>query len=411
MGDNVRQLICYILMGLLFCACGGPLQKRSISSTLDSDESSIEISPDPDQFIPKGYVQIGDMIIHRSRVQESTLRRWFPEEIFAGGNSFDASSALRDESYGDIEEIVWPDGILPIAFVFDVSTEKRQLFLSHCADLTAFARIKCVPAADILDIYDISSYLGDPKIIVKDTSGAKHLSCGSSQVGYSGGTHRMHIGCWDERTIKHELLHSLGFEHEHTRSDRDEFLLVEYRNIPNYLWPQYAKLNKSAFESDVYDFDSIMHYQSSRAGQYGYNLVRRDEVYVPPESCGVDGKLYPGYLCRLGGFTQLIPLNTQLSEIDKQTLQRLYGINPQHFFEVAAFSDLLDLSKVETLFDQSIDLNEVYDRRQNFGVRLNHTQETIIELSLNQNRKTAIGKLVGHTRSQVVNHIDSIVLF
>ena len=34
-------------------------------------------------------------------------------------------------------------------------------------------------------------------------------------------------------TVAHELLHSLGFMHEHQRPDRDQYVTINYTNI----WP------------------------------------------------------------------------------------------------------------------------------------------------------------------------------
>ena len=41
------------------------------------------------------------------------------------------------------------------------------------------------------------------------------------------------IGCVNKETVTHQLLHSLGFIHEHQRPDRDDWIEVRYDNIKN----------------------------------------------------------------------------------------------------------------------------------------------------------------------------------
>lgn len=59
-------------------------------------------------------------------------------------------------------------------------------------------------------------------------------SC-SSTVGRSGGKQQLSLsvdGCVSHGIIEHELIHSLGFHHEHTRSDRDQYTQINWQNIP-----------------------------------------------------------------------------------------------------------------------------------------------------------------------------------
>lgn len=35
----------------------------------------------------------------------------------------------------------------------------------------------------------------------------------------------------------HELMHTLGLEHEHTRSDRDNFIKINYSNLKRHYAP------------------------------------------------------------------------------------------------------------------------------------------------------------------------------
>jgi len=59
------------------------------------------------------------------------------------------------------------------------------------------------------------------------------FSC-SSPVGYLHNTYStVSIGprCVQKGAVMHELLHSLGFFHEQTRPDRDNFVTIHFDNI------------------------------------------------------------------------------------------------------------------------------------------------------------------------------------
>jgi len=70
-------------------------------------------------------------------------------------------------------------------------------------------------------------------------------------------------GCDRFGTVVHELTHSLGFFHEHTRSDRDRFIKIFYDNIGDQFHSEFKP--KSAADNRLYtnfDYDSIMLYGS-----------------------------------------------------------------------------------------------------------------------------------------------------
>lgn len=57
-----------------------------------------------------------------------------------------------------------------------------------------------------------------------------------SYVGRRGGKQVLSLqrqGCVYHSTVQHELLHALGFNHEQTRSDRDNHIRVQWENISN----------------------------------------------------------------------------------------------------------------------------------------------------------------------------------
>ncbi|XP_069830370.1 hatching enzyme 1.2-like [Dendropsophus ebraccatus] len=68
-------------------------------------------------------------------------------------------------------------------------------------------------------------------------------------------------GCIKYPLIQHELIHVLGFFHEHTRNDRDQYIKV--------LWDNISPDDRSNFEIDAgntlklpYGYNSIMHFDS-----------------------------------------------------------------------------------------------------------------------------------------------------
>ncbi|XP_065203960.1 zinc metalloproteinase nas-13-like [Planococcus citri] len=99
-----------------------------------------------------------------------------------------------------------------------------------------------------------------------------------SKLGRQGSKQIVNLkipGCDDESTIQHEIMHALGFDHEHQRIDRDEYIRVRFNNIEEEAEDQFEKE-----ESDTmglpYDFYSVMHY-SSDLGSKNHN----EPVLVP----------------------------------------------------------------------------------------------------------------------------------
>ncbi|XP_010770848.1 low choriolytic enzyme-like [Notothenia coriiceps] len=62
--------------------------------------------------------------------------------------------------------------------------------------------------------------------------------------------------------IVHEILHALGFHHEHTRSDRDQYITVLNQNIMEGKERNFNKQSGETFGLE-YNAESIMHYGGS----------------------------------------------------------------------------------------------------------------------------------------------------
>lgn len=82
-----------------------------------------------------------------------------------------------------------------------------------------------------------------------------------SQVGLSGGYQEVSLGdgCLQNGIIQHELIHTLGFWHEQSRSDRNIYVTINYQNIQAGLEGNFQQLETNNLNVP-YDYSSVMHY-------------------------------------------------------------------------------------------------------------------------------------------------------
>lgn len=85
----------------------------------------------------------------------------------------------------------------------------------------------------------------------------------SSHVGHNGGKHPVNLkpNC-DVPGIVHEIGHAAGLIHEHQRSDRNSFVMVQTANIEAGKEDNFNRVTNSVNLTD-YDLRSIMHYRSN----------------------------------------------------------------------------------------------------------------------------------------------------
>uniref|UniRef100_A0A4W3HYE2 Metalloendopeptidase n=1 Tax=Callorhinchus milii TaxID=7868 RepID=A0A4W3HYE2_CALMI len=140
--------------------------------------------------------------------------------------------------------------------------ETRSSISQGFGDFEKFTCVRFVPRSDEEDFISIQPLQG----------------CYSS-VGRVGGMQLLSLKrqCLKKGkgVVEHELMHSLGFWHEHTRSDRDKFIKIEWKNV----WPgksyehNFLKKPTNNLKSK-YDYGSILHYSRSAFSKNGHPTLK-----------------------------------------------------------------------------------------------------------------------------------------
>ncbi|XP_031560437.1 zinc metalloproteinase nas-15-like [Actinia tenebrosa] len=172
----------------------------------------------------------------------------FEEDIFLDGSTSDIFNQLLSPSREALVNPVsrWPNGRIPYVFG-PVTTLVKNTFHAAVKEYEKHTCIKIVPRTSERDYLYIVSEGG----------------CWSS-IGRSGYRQKLSIGrnCERKGIVMHELMHTLGFFHEQSRLDRDDFVTIHWENIDpkrryNFQKYEHGKADSLGFD---YDYESIMHY-------------------------------------------------------------------------------------------------------------------------------------------------------
>ncbi|XP_019631582.1 PREDICTED: zinc metalloproteinase nas-14-like [Branchiostoma belcheri] len=111
----------------------------------------------------------------------------------------------------------------------------------------------------------------DPKAIVTAPAGSELQLASGSGWRDAGAVSRYQLS-W-KGTILHELMHVVGFWHEHQRPDRDDYVTIRLQNAEERYHHAFDKLPNSRKLGLSYDYGSIMHYES-----YAFSINGRQTI-------------------------------------------------------------------------------------------------------------------------------------
>lgn len=199
--------------------------------------------------------------------------------------------------------IPWHKCVVPYVFNSGFTDAEKNMIRSYMNIITEASK---TDATD-LGIRFVEKTIEIEFLRFNKTMNSEDGTCGNSKVAKQLGGQDINLSskCINESTVLHELLHSLGFIHEHTRSDRDSYINIIYDNVTAGNAAEFDIKNNVVSDNIImhtdYDYDSIMHYHP-----YGFsrNGRRTIESKVPR----VDKE------------------NTELSITDKKRLQMYYNL-------------------------------------------------------------------------------------
>ncbi|NXA49209.1 MEP1A protein, partial [Nothocercus julius] len=118
-------------------------------------------------------------------------------------------------------------------------------------------------------------------------------------------------GCDHKAIVEHEILHALGFYHEQSRMDRDDYVTIWWDEILTGKEHNFLKYDDS-FISDLntpYDYESVMHYAP-------FSFNKNDSI--------------PTITAKIPAFDNIIGQRLDFSAIDLERLNRMYNCTSTH---------------------------------------------------------------------------------
>ncbi|KAF2888173.1 hypothetical protein ILUMI_18000 [Ignelater luminosus] len=222
------------------------------------------------------------------------------QNVWEKSGKFEGDIILRrSRNVMENSDRYWPNGELPYEIASNFNKSEKSIILST---LEFLANKTCLKPVSPREEHEGSIlFTGEPG-----------HGC-SSTIGYWRKKNQKiyldrDFGCLDFGTILHEVLHVLGFWHQHSAKDRDKYIEIVLDNVQKGL--EY-NFNKATHKTDSfgfdYDYESIMHYSAFAFSRNGRKTI------IPKRTV-----------------RQGLPMGQrkELSEIDILKINKMYNCTP-----------------------------------------------------------------------------------
>lgn len=241
-----------------------PKSKDSLWGYSSKGREMFDVITDDGQVIRAvdvdGYAHVGDVILGKTDLLKTHGLR-----IVAGQESPDDGNnraGIRYPSSG----YKWPNGVVPYVLDSSLGSRGRSAMNYAFNHWNGNTNLNFVPRTNQ------SNY-------IKVVGGG---GC-SSWIGMQGGQQTVTLaeGCGNGAAV-HELGHAVGFFHEQTRADRDNYVTIYWDKIQSGMSYNFDKMTSNDGQTHGnYDFRSIMHYRTTA---FGIN----NAITIWPKQGGVD---------------------------------------------------------------------------------------------------------------------------
>jgi Astacin (Peptidase family M12A) len=104
------------------------------------------------------------------------------------------------------------------------------------------------------------------------------LGCWSSIGKQDEGGQQLNVNspkCVKKGVVMHEMLHAVGFAHQQSASNRDEYVKIIWENISEGHEHNFNKYNDSVVTDfgTTYDYESLMHYSGKAFSKNGQDTM------------------------------------------------------------------------------------------------------------------------------------------
>lgn len=247
-GANIYQLIASFHSDTKFTESGRKMKCLGVLLLVTAVFGASE-NPDENESVHDPDLFEGDMILSREQIRRAK-----------NGEDIDSS-----RKRGASRSRRWPNGVVPYVIDQSLRVDSRAVDAVN-AGMQEWTMKTCIRFQKRTI----------ERAFVNFTSGGNQRGC-SSFVGRIGRDQDINLarGCWTRGIVAHEIGHAIGFYHEQSRPDRDDYITVQQENIIPGFQSNFNKYSHSTIDSlgTKYDYSSLMHYGNRAFSRNGLPTI------------------------------------------------------------------------------------------------------------------------------------------